>query len=257
MLLRFISLWGKVNVILLYFLLVSLHYKLCRYCFMSFYQCRRFIKTCSHGFVLLVKHLLIQLIHKNYFRFIHFLFPHHIYLKMFVNCLDQTPPTITCPEHVTAESEPGQAYKEISYLQPTVVDNSITGEDEITVLQNPSSIKSPYEFPIGVTIINFTATDPAGNSDACIFRVEIEGESKTCFHFLVCEKGLVLLEFLPYFQAPTFTDHHSYVVTSNWTFFFRSRKAKIYLLPEWHFEHYWQAISNSKICSMGEANVQW
>ena len=90
-------------------------------------------------------------------------------------CLDQTPPSVACPEDITADAEPGQAYKEISFSQPTVIDNSITGEDDITVIQEPSTIVSPFEFPIGVSIITFTAKDAAGNSDNCSFRVEIKG----------------------------------------------------------------------------------
>lgn len=88
-------------------------------------------------------------------------------------CRDLTPPTIICPEHITAETEDGQAFKEISYAEPTVRDNSITGQDDIVIYQDPPTIKSPYEFPIGVTLINFTAVDAAGNSDSCTFRVEV------------------------------------------------------------------------------------
>ena len=100
-----------------------------------------------------------------------------MFVKCFYFCIDLTPPSITCPEHVTAETEQGQAFKEITYLQPTVRDNSITGRDEITILQEPASIQSPYEFPIGITLINFTAIDSSGNSDSCTFRVEIQGKT--------------------------------------------------------------------------------
>ncbi|XP_065668355.1 sushi, von Willebrand factor type A, EGF and pentraxin domain-containing protein 1 isoform X2 [Hydra vulgaris] len=98
-------------------------------------------------------------------------------------CLDKTPPSIRCPEPVLAESEPGRAYKEISFLPPSVIDNSISGSDDITVTQSPSNIVSPYEFPIGITLILFTAVDTAGNSDSCTFRVEIVDREPPIFTY--------------------------------------------------------------------------
>lgn len=97
--------------------------------------------------------------------------------------VDLTPPTISCPESIFAETELSQAYKEIDYLQPTVIDNSLSGSDDITVIQDPPTIKSPHKFPVGVTVVNFTAVDQSGNSDSCTFRVEIIGMSLNPFEY--------------------------------------------------------------------------
>eukprot|EP00111_Clytia_hemisphaerica_P006027 TCONS_00017431-protein len=88
-------------------------------------------------------------------------------------CKDLTPPTIHCPESIFAETDVSQSYKEITWPEPTIIDNSISGQDDITVTHTPSEITSPHKFPIGVTLINFKATDAVGNFDECTFRVEI------------------------------------------------------------------------------------
>ena len=93
--------------------------------------------------------------------------------------IDLTPPTIKCPESVLADTDVGLPYKEISFLQPIVIDNSISGSDDIIVTQDPPNIKSPYKFPIGSTTVTFTASDQASNSHSCSFSVEIQGESKS------------------------------------------------------------------------------
>jgi HYR domain. len=97
-------------------------------------------------------------------------------LYILFSILDLTPPTINCPESIFAETELGQAYKEISWAEPTIIDNSLTGSDDITVSHSPANIKAPYKFPIGVTIVKYMASDAVGNSDECVFRVEVIGK---------------------------------------------------------------------------------
>lgn len=109
--------------------------------------------------------------------------------------IDLTPPTINCPEPIVAETEFDQAFKEISFDQPRVTDNSITGRDDITVIQEPLHIQSPYEFPIGVTVINFTAIDSSKNSDSCVFRVEIKGYFLLLSCIKYCFKGCFKLQY--------------------------------------------------------------
>lgn len=97
------------------------------------------------------------------------------YIEFF--CLDQTPPTITCPADIVVETDKDQATKEIAFKMPTIQDNSdAMAQSEITMQQHPNSITSPHKFPIGVTRIIFTATDEAGNQDSCTYRVQVEGQ---------------------------------------------------------------------------------
>lgn len=105
-------------------------------------------------------------------------------------CKDLTPPTINCPEPIFAETEAGQSFKEITWVEPTVIDNSITGSDDITVSHIPANIKSPYKFPIGLTLVEFTASDQNGNTDKCTFRVEVIDRELP--KFIQCPKNIVL-----------------------------------------------------------------
>ena len=89
---------------------------------------------------------------------------------------DKTPPTITCPADLDVLTDEGKAYKEITFNQPTVADNSDAMADSgVTVTQQPNSIKSPYKFPIQTTTIVFTAADASNNRHMCTFRVTVKG----------------------------------------------------------------------------------
>ena len=90
--------------------------------------------------------------------------------------IDKTPPSISCPAQVTADAEPGESFRTLNFSQPKWSDNSIVGQEDILIAQSPLSITSPHRFPIGVTLITFTAQDPAKNVASCVFRVEIKGK---------------------------------------------------------------------------------
>ena len=89
---------------------------------------------------------------------------------------DRTPPTITCPADLDVLTDEGKPYKEVSFNQPTVADNSDAMADaEVTVTQHPSSVKSPHKFPINTTTVVFIAADPSNNKHSCTFRVSVKG----------------------------------------------------------------------------------
>eukprot|EP00795_Rhopilema_esculentum_P000716 gene716-10430_t len=99
-------------------------------------------------------------------------------------CEDKTPPTITCPDDIDDLTDEGKQYKEIAFKMPEVRDNSdALVQSVVTVTQLPSSIKSPYKFPINDTTIIFTATDEAGNSHRCTFRIKIKDREAPVFTY--------------------------------------------------------------------------
>ena len=110
--------------------------------------------------------------------------------------IDLTPPTVQCPESIFAETDFGQSYKEISWSPPTIIDNSISGSDDISLTHTPAEIKSPHKFPIGVTLIKYNASDAFGNFDECVFRVQIIG---MIFFFYQIFIELCILIHLPQF----------------------------------------------------------
>ena len=76
------------------------------------------------------------------------------------------PPVITCPGNVTGITSPGGTAV-VNYPNPAATDNCSTP----AVVCNPPSGSS---FPIGMTTVNCTATDAAGNQASCSFTVTVK-----------------------------------------------------------------------------------
>src|SRR5262249_4268477 len=74
------------------------------------------------------------------------------------------PPTITCPGAVTAVGTPGSGGVMVNYPAPTSSDNC-PGATAACVPASGST------FPLGTTTVICTATDAAGNTATCSFRV--------------------------------------------------------------------------------------
>ena len=73
-------------------------------------------------------------------------------------------------------NDKGQATATVSW-SVNVSDNSVEVEPHavnmITVL---SSHQSPFMFPLGPNIVKVTATDGAGNTEDCVFFIEVRGK---------------------------------------------------------------------------------
>jgi uncharacterized repeat protein (TIGR01451 family) len=81
--------------------------------------------------------------------------------------VDPVPPTITCPANVTGVTNtPGQASGTVNYAMPTAGDNCAVA----SVVCNPPSGTA---FPVGSTTVTCTATDTAGNTATCTFKVTV------------------------------------------------------------------------------------
>ena len=80
-----------------------------------------------------------------------------------VTVVDTTPPVITCPADVTVEQESYAGT--VVALEATATDNCdpnpVITSDELAV------------YPLGVTIVTFTATDASGNSASCSMTVTV------------------------------------------------------------------------------------
>ena len=95
---------------------------------------------------------------------------------------DQQPPTITCPPDSSNGTDPERPTRTVAWNDPVVSDNSMLHDPNAapTVVRSPSHITSPYDFPVGVTRITYTATDRSNHSSSCVFTVTVIGES-ICF----------------------------------------------------------------------------
>ncbi|WP_170154522.1 HYR domain-containing protein [Mangrovibacterium diazotrophicum] len=82
-----------------------------------------------------------------------------------ITVLDDIKPTITCPADVTNAADVGKCYATGINLGTAATSNGCT---TVTVTNN-----APSQFPVGLTVVTWTATDACGNSATCQQNVTI------------------------------------------------------------------------------------
>jgi hypothetical protein len=82
-----------------------------------------------------------------------------------ITVVDTTAPVAICPGNITAEA---------TSLSGAAVSFSISGTDNCTVSSVVANPASGSTFSIGVTTVTVTATDGAGNTNACTFTVTVQ-----------------------------------------------------------------------------------
>ncbi len=95
-----------------------------------------------------------------------------------VTVTDDDPPSITCPSNVVISSDPSFCAKSVNFTHPVPTDNcsgvlGLTYQVGTDSPLNVTSISSDYTFPVGITIVKYTATDVAGNTTTCSFTVTV------------------------------------------------------------------------------------
>lgn len=84
------------------------------------------------------------------------------------NTADTTPPVISnCPSDIFRQIPNGNAGDNVVWTEPTATD------DVDTSLTVDASHASGDFFPVGATLVVYTFTDDAGNSNICSFSVNI------------------------------------------------------------------------------------
>ncbi len=81
---------------------------------------------------------------------------------------DSEAPSLECPENISQPNDADICGAIVSFETPTGFDNS----GEVEVVQT-GGLPSGSEFPVGISTIEFTATDAEGNSATCSFTIEI------------------------------------------------------------------------------------
>ncbi|XP_038051960.1 uncharacterized protein LOC119724809 isoform X2 [Patiria miniata] len=118
----------------------------------------------------------------------------------------EAPVLMNCPSSLAGSTSPGKPNATVSWPNPTASDNSGSG----MILD---STYSPGDtFPIGQTIVVYTATDPSGNSVNCSYRVIVMDYEVPVFTF--CPEDLTLnlenvgdLSIVPSWDTPVATDN--------------------------------------------------
>ncbi len=83
-----------------------------------------------------------------------------------VTVVDQTPPTLTCPQNITQAADPGKTNAVVNYALPAVTDNC----------PNPTLNCSPppgTTFPLGISGVLCQSRDESNNLSTCTFSVII------------------------------------------------------------------------------------
>lgn len=86
---------------------------------------------------------------------------------MTVTAKDITPPNITCPANITTTNNTGLCSSMVEYFAPTVTDNCSA------TLSLQSGLASGSAFPVGVNTVVYRATDAAGSTKTCSFKVTV------------------------------------------------------------------------------------
>ncbi|MFT3885996.1 MAG: HYR domain-containing protein [Flavobacteriales bacterium] len=85
-----------------------------------------------------------------------------------VSVIDAQPPTITCPNDTTVNSDPSLCGRNVIYATPVAADNC-----SITVTTRTAGPASGSAFPIGNTTVTYATTDAAGTAASCSFIVHV------------------------------------------------------------------------------------
>jgi predicted outer membrane repeat protein len=88
-----------------------------------------------------------------------------------VHVLDNTPPTITCPDNIAKTTDAGQCSAVTTY--------SVTASDNCAYTltrTSPAGTASGSVFPIGTTNVEWSVTDAGGNETSCAFTVTVTDE---------------------------------------------------------------------------------
>ena len=85
------------------------------------------------------------------------------------------------PADITQDADPGVATAIVNWVVPTVTDNS--GSHTMTSSHSPGQ-----PFPIGVTVVEYTAVDQVGNTESQTFNITINGNKKADFTLLIQER---------------------------------------------------------------------
>jgi hypothetical protein len=87
-----------------------------------------------------------------------------------VKTRDEVPPTITAPDNITADNDPGLGSAVVTVVAPAASD-ACTPVTLSSARSDGASIDAPY--PVGVTTITWTAKDDAGNSASATQTVTV------------------------------------------------------------------------------------
>jgi hypothetical protein len=85
-----------------------------------------------------------------------------------VTVIDNEPPTIVCPADIVTDNTPGDCFAEVFFPDAIAVDNC-----SIASVIQTAGLPSGSMFPVGVSTVEYTATDVNGNMSVCSFTITV------------------------------------------------------------------------------------
>ncbi len=119
-----------------------------------------------------------------------------------VTVTDLSPPEIICPGNMVVRIAQGQTSAPVAFASPRAQENC---GDALITCQPPSG----SQFPLGVTIVECTATDSSGNTDTCTFTVTLDNTAPS----ITCPSNIILMPdnnqcaANVFYPAPTISDN--------------------------------------------------
>jgi hypothetical protein len=124
---------------------------------------------------------------------------------------DTQKPSITCPANQTRSTDPGQCSAVVTYPTPTGTDNcGLPAGQPIWISGGTNASGSTATFQRGITNVIWRATDGAGNTQTCTFRVTVndtEAPAITCPAAMNLFTATNTCSAMATYTNPTFTDN--------------------------------------------------
>jgi hypothetical protein len=124
---------------------------------------------------------------------------------------DTQKPNIACPANQTRSTDPGMCSAVVTYPMPTGSDNcGLPAGQPIWVSGGTNAFGSTATFPKGITNVTWRATDAAGNTQTCTFRVTVndtEAPTMTCPAAMNLSTAINTCSAVATYTNPTFTDN--------------------------------------------------
>ncbi|MFN0035006.1 MAG: HYR domain-containing protein, partial [Saprospiraceae bacterium] len=128
---------------------------------------------------------------------------------------DTQKPTIACPPNKTASTDAGVCSASVTYVTPTATDNCNSPAPTVAHVSGgsaptPSGLNSISTFDKGVTTVKWKATDAAGNTKECTFKVavnDLEKPTMNCLSDISANNDAGLCSAVVTYTLPTFTDN--------------------------------------------------
>ena len=97
-----------------------------------------------------------------------------MFKKNYVNLFSETtqPVFSNCPNNIKVPTNPGAATKTVTWTVPTATDYE---GKPATVTVKPTAIVPPVKLKIGLTTIEYTATEKHSPAAYCRYTVEVKG----------------------------------------------------------------------------------